>query len=102
MELNCRCASRHGPCWTNTSVMRNCLGPLFVRLSTISGMLWFDRLFNHRINDGKITGQSLRDVVAISQVGYTGRSHPDLIICTLPHEDFEGQIKGEERGRNHE
>src|SRR5436853_1448015 len=59
-------------------------------------------LLNDGINDGKIAGQFLRDGVTISQVGHTGRTHPDLLIRTLPDEDFEGQIKCQQRGRNHE
>ena len=61
-----------------------------------------ERLLNHGINDGKIADQFLWDGVAISQVGHPVRTHPDLTICTLPDEDFEGQIKGEERGGNHQ
>ncbi len=54
------------------------------------------------INDGKIADQFLRDGVAISQVVDAVRTHPRLLIRTLPDEDFEGQIKCEKRGRNHE
>ena len=61
-----------------------------------------ERLLNHGINDGKIADQFLWDGVAISQVGHPVRTHPDLSIRTLPDEDFEGQIKGEERRRNHQ
>src|SRR2546428_13211908 len=64
--------------------------------------LTLERLLNHRINDCKIADQFLRDGVAISQVGDAVRTHPDLLIRTLPDEDFEGQIKCEQRGGNHE
>src|SRR5205807_10583105 len=39
---------------------------------------------------------------AIFQVGDAVRTHPDPILLTLPDEDFEGQIKCEERGSNHQ
>jgi len=65
-------------------------------------LLRCERLLNHRNTDGKIADQSLRESVAISQVSYTSRTHPDLTIRTLPDEDFEGQIKCQERGRNHQ
>ncbi len=59
-------------------------------------------LLNHGINYGNIADQFLWDSVAISQVGHPVRTHPDLTIRTLPDEDFEGQVKGEERGGNHQ
>ena len=61
-----------------------------------------ERLLNHGINDGKIANQFLWDGVAVSQVGHPVRTHPDLTICTLPDEDFEGQIKCEEWGSNYQ
>jgi hypothetical protein len=60
------------------------------------------RLLNHCINDGKIADQFLWDGVAISQVGDAVRTHPDLLIRTLPDKHFEGQIKCQERRGNHE
>ncbi len=71
-------------------------------VSPIPGRLRCERLLDHRINDGKIANQFLRDGVAISQVGDAVCTHPDLLIRTLPDEDFEGQIKCEQRGGNHE
>ena len=59
-------------------------------------------LLNHGINYGNIADQFLWDSVAISQVGHPVRTHPYPTICTLPDEDFEGQVKGEERGGNHQ
>ena len=53
----------------------------------------FERLLNHGIDYGNIADQFLWNSVAISQVGHTGRTHPDLIIHTLPDKDFKGQIK---------
>src|SRR5579864_8428443 len=66
------------------------------------GLLRCERLLNYSINDGQIADQFLRDGVAISQVSDAGRTHPDLTIRTLPDEHFEGQIKCEQRGGNHE
>jgi hypothetical protein len=59
-------------------------------------------LLNDDINDGNIADQFLRDSVAISQVGHTVRTDPYLIICTLPDEYFEWQIKCQERRSNHQ
>jgi len=64
--------------------------------------LALERLLNHGINDGKIARQFLWEIVANFQVGGTGRTHPCPIIRTLPDEHFEGQIKCEQWGSNHE
>ena len=72
------------------------------RLSSIPELSWCERLLNHGINDGKIACQFLWDGVAFSQVGDAGRTHLDLIIRALPDKDFKGQIKCEERRRNHQ
>src|SRR2546421_6675934 len=39
------------------------------RLSYLPGLLGFECLLNHSINDGQVAGQFLREGVAISQVG---------------------------------
>ena len=51
---------------------------------------------NDGINDGNIANQFPRDGVTISQVRHAIRTHPYLMICTLPDEYFQGQIKCEE------
>jgi hypothetical protein len=72
------------------------------RLSSLRGLLRGERLLYHRINDSKRADQFLWEGVALAQVRDAVRTHPDLAIRTLPDEDFEGQIKCEQRGRNHE
>src|SRR6266404_2432941 len=73
-----------------------------MRACRFTKTLDFERLLDHSITDGKIADQFLWDDVAISQVGDAVRTHPYPIILTLPDEDFEGQIKREERGSNHQ
>src|SRR2546426_209413 len=59
-------------------------------------------LLNQRLNSGNVTDQFLRDSVASLKIGDAGSTHPYPIIITLPDEDFQGQIKSEERGSNHQ
>ena len=54
---------------------------------------------NDCINNGNIANQFLRNGVTIPQARNVVRTHPYLMICTLPDEYFKGQIKCEE-GRN--
>src|SRR6266566_6509115 len=83
---------------------RFCSLPLWL-LRSLAGptnALALERLLNQGIDSGNIADQFLRDGVAISQVGHTVRTHPYLIILPLPDEHFEGQIKCEEWGSNHQ
>src|SRR5260370_42320154 len=73
-----------------------------MRACRFTKTLDFERLLDHSITDGKIADQFLWEDVAISQVGDAVRTHPYPIILILPDEDFEGQIKREERGSNHQ
>jgi hypothetical protein len=64
--------------------------------------LALERLLNQDINSGDVADQFLWDSVANLQVGGAGRTHPYSLILTLPDKHFEGQIKCEQRGSNHQ
>src|SRR5712692_2694024 len=71
-------------------------------LADPTNALALQRLLNQGINSGNVADQFLRDRVAIPQVVGAGRTHPDPIILALPDEHFEGQIKCQEWGSNHQ
>ncbi len=62
-------------------------------LASANVTLALEHLLNQGISYGQVPNQFLWDRVAVFQVRDAGRTHPDLIIPTLPDEHFEWQFK---------